>query len=117
MSYIYMHMYARLYIFLFFIKKYMLYIMYRPICNNNVKMCRRTRRRRTPSSCWLPITITKPVRVALYYIIYILLYIIIMYVCMYVCKDSAAPAHARTRAHRPAAPHHYILYICRYTYK
>ena len=26
------------------------------------------------------------------------------YVCMYVCKDSAAPAHARTRAHRPAAP-------------
>jgi len=22
---------------------------------------------------------------------------------MYVCKDSAAPAHARTRAHRPAA--------------
>ena len=22
-----------------------------------------------------------------------------------VCKDSAAPAHARTRAHRPAAPH------------
>jgi len=23
---------------------------------------------------------------------------------MYVCKDSAAPAHARTRAHRPAAP-------------
>jgi len=22
-------------------------------------------------------------------------------VCMYVCKDSAAPAHARTRAHRP----------------
>jgi len=24
-------------------------------------------------------------------------------VCMYVCKDSAAPAHARTRAHRPAA--------------
>jgi len=26
-------------------------------------------------------------------------------VCMYVCKDSAAPAHARTRAHRPAAPH------------
>ena len=24
---------------------------------------------------------------------------------MYVCKDSAAPAHARTRAHRPAAPH------------
>jgi len=29
------------------------------------------------------------------------------YVCMYVCvcKDSAAPAHARTRVHRPAAPH------------
>jgi len=27
-----------------------------------------------------------------------------MYVCMYVCKDSAAPAHARTRAHKPAAP-------------
>jgi len=26
-----------------------------------------------------------------------------MHVC--VCKDSAAPAHARTRAHRPAAPH------------
>jgi len=27
-------------------------------------------------------------------------------ICMYViCKDSAAPAHARTRAHRPAAPH------------
>jgi len=25
-------------------------------------------------------------------------------VCMYVCTDSAAPAHARTRAHRPAAP-------------
>jgi len=25
-------------------------------------------------------------------------------VCMYVCKDSAAAAHARTRAHRPAAP-------------
>ena len=25
-------------------------------------------------------------------------------VCMYVCKDSAAPAHAHTRAHRPAAP-------------
>jgi len=25
-------------------------------------------------------------------------------VCMYVCKDSAALAHARTRAHRPAAP-------------
>jgi len=24
---------------------------------------------------------------------------------MYVCKDSAAPALARTRAHRPAAPH------------
>jgi len=24
---------------------------------------------------------------------------------MYVCKHSAAPAHARTRAHRPAAPH------------
>ena len=24
---------------------------------------------------------------------------------MYVCKDSAAPAHACTRAHRPAAPH------------
>jgi len=24
--------------------------------------------------------------------------------CTYVCKDSAAPAHARTRAHRPAAP-------------
>jgi len=24
---------------------------------------------------------------------------------MYVCKDSAAPAHARTRAHMPAAPH------------
>jgi len=24
---------------------------------------------------------------------------------MYVCKDSAAPAHAHTRAHRPAAPH------------
>jgi len=24
---------------------------------------------------------------------------------MYVRKDSAAPAHARTRAHRPAAPH------------
>jgi len=24
-----------------------------------------------------------------------------MYVC--ICKDSAAPAHARTRAHRPAA--------------
>ena len=24
---------------------------------------------------------------------------------MYVCKDSAAPARARTRAHRPAAPH------------
>jgi len=23
--------------------------------------------------------------------------------CMYVCTDSAAPAHARTRAHRPAA--------------
>jgi len=23
---------------------------------------------------------------------------------MYVCKDSAAPAHARTRADRPAAP-------------
>jgi len=23
--------------------------------------------------------------------------------CMYVCKDSAAPAHARTRTHRPAA--------------
>jgi len=23
---------------------------------------------------------------------------------MFVCKDSAAPAHARTRAHRPAAP-------------
>jgi len=35
---------------------------------------------------------------------------------MYVCKDSAAPAHARTRAHRPAAPHqssdnNYIIYI------
>ena len=28
-----------------------------------------------------------------------------MYVCMYVCKDLAAPAHARTLAHRPAAPH------------
>jgi len=26
------------------------------------------------------------------------------YVCMHVCKDSAAPAHERTRAHRPAAP-------------
>ena len=26
-------------------------------------------------------------------------------ICMYVCKDSAAPVHARTRAHRPAAPH------------
>jgi len=26
-------------------------------------------------------------------------------VCMHACKDSAAPAHARTRAHRPAAPH------------
>jgi len=26
-----------------------------------------------------------------------------MYVSMYVCKDTAAPAHARTRAHRPAA--------------
>jgi len=25
-------------------------------------------------------------------------------VSMYVCKDSAAPAHARTRARRPAAP-------------
>ena len=25
---------------------------------------------------------------------------------MYVCKDLAAPAHARTRAHRPAAPRH-----------
>jgi len=25
-------------------------------------------------------------------------------VCMYVCKYSAAPAHARARAHRPAAP-------------
>jgi len=25
---------------------------------------------------------------------------------MHVCKDSAAPAHARTRAHRPAAPRH-----------
>jgi len=24
---------------------------------------------------------------------------------MYVCKDSAAPAHPRKRAHRPAAPH------------
>ena len=24
--------------------------------------------------------------------------------CMSVCKDSAAPAHARARAHRPAAP-------------
>ena len=24
---------------------------------------------------------------------------------MYARKDSAAPAHARTRAHRPAAPH------------
>ena len=24
--------------------------------------------------------------------------------CMHVCTDSAAPAHARTRAHRPAAP-------------
>jgi len=36
-------------------------------------------------------------------------------VCMYVCKDSALPAHARTRAHRPAAPHQSsgvsILYI------
>jgi len=28
-----------------------------------------------------------------------------MYVCMYVFTYSAAPAHARTRAHRPAAPH------------
>ena len=28
----------------------------------------------------------------------------IMYVCV-ICKDSAAPAHAHTRAHRPAAPH------------
>jgi len=28
-----------------------------------------------------------------------------MYVCVCTCKDSAAPAHARTRAHiRPAAP-------------
>jgi len=27
-----------------------------------------------------------------------------VYVYMYVCNDSAAPAHARTRAHRPAAP-------------
>jgi len=26
------------------------------------------------------------------------------HVSMYVCKDSAAPAHAHTRAHRPAAP-------------
>jgi len=26
------------------------------------------------------------------------------YVCMYVGKDPAAPAHARTRAHRPATP-------------
>jgi len=29
---------------------------------------------------------------------------IYLYLCMHVCKDSAAPAHARTRAHRPAAP-------------
>jgi len=27
-----------------------------------------------------------------------------MCMCMFVKKDSAAPAHARTRAHRPAAP-------------
>ena len=27
-----------------------------------------------------------------------------MYACMNACTDSAAPAHARTRAHRPAAP-------------
>jgi len=32
--------------------------------------------------------------------------------CMYVCKDSAAPAHARTRAHRPAA-FFYHIYIYR----
>ena len=25
--------------------------------------------------------------------------------CMYVCKNLSAPAHARTRPHRPAAPH------------
>ena len=41
----------------------------------------------------------------LFIFIFILTYIVTMYVCMYVCKDSAAPAHARTRAHRPAAPH------------
>jgi len=37
--------------------------------------------------------------------------------CMYLCKDSAAPAHARTRAHRPAIQWtiinhiYHILYI------
>ena len=47
-----------------------------------------------------------------------------LHVCMYVCKDSAAPAHARTRAHRPAAPRqssgvsqtpHLTLYPLRYS--
>jgi len=40
-------------------------------------------------------------------------------VCMYyVCKDSAAPTHARTRAHRPAAPPGVggIIYIYIYIY-
>jgi len=53
----------------------------------------------------------------IYIYIYVYIYNIYMYIytyyntntallfCMYVCKDSAAPAHARTRAHRPAAPH------------
>jgi len=36
-----------------------------------------------------------------------------LYICMYVCKDSAAPAHARTRAHRPAA---IFMYTCRHVY-
>jgi len=55
---------------------------------------------------------------------------------MYVCKDSAAPAHARPHAHRPAAPHQssgvsqtphptacpqagyiYIYYVCMYVCK
>jgi len=36
---------------------------------------------------------------------------IMQVVCMYVGKDSAAPAHARTRTHRPALEMQYIIYI------
>jgi len=32
------------------------------------------------------------------------LFLTCVFDCMCTCKDSAAPAHARTRAHRPAAP-------------